>query len=72
MTAVHMGFTTLKKEAVLPVSVHVLAITAIPSVAAVSALPILLERCVTNVHQITGAITLSVAASPVSAASLEP
>lgn len=45
-----------------PAIVHVLAITVIPSVDAVSALPILLERCVTNVHQITGAITLSVAA----------
>lgn len=45
-----------------PVSVHVLAITAIPSVDTVSALPILLERCVTNVHQITGAIALSAAA----------
>lgn len=45
-----------------PVSVHDLVIIAIPSVAAVSALPILLERCVTNVHQITGAMTLSLAA----------
>lgn len=45
-----------------PAFVHISVITAIPSVAAVSALPILLERCVTNVHQITGAITLSVAA----------
>lgn len=44
------------------VNVHVSAITAIPSVDAVSALPTLLERCVTNVHQITGAIALSAAA----------
>lgn len=44
------------------VNVPVLAITVIPSVDAVSALPTLLERCVTNVHQITGAIALSVAA----------
>lgn len=47
---------------VKPVSVRISVITAIPSVAAVSALPILLERCVTNVQQITGAMTLSVAA----------
>jgi len=44
-----------------PVSVHILVITAIPSVATVSALPTLLKRCVTNVHQTTGAMTLSVA-----------
>lgn len=72
MTAVLMDFTTLKKEAVLPVPVHNLVITVILSVAAVSAPPIPLERCVTSVHQITGAMTLSMVASPVTVASLEP
>lgn len=45
-----------------PATVHASVITAILSVAAVSALPIPLERCVTSVHQITGATTLSVVA----------
>lgn len=72
MTAVLMDFTTSKKEAVLPATVHVSVITAILSVAAVSALPIPLERCVTSARQITGATTLSVVASPVTAAPLEP